>query len=159
MSRTILFRGKRLDSGEWVTGSYVHDIEWAKYSIFQQELRGAFYRLVEYSVKPETVGEFTGFKLRSGKYLFENDILFDEIEEDEGDRRIFYVVTWVKERGAFALLDTAEYTEYKENGIDGISRNFEGFYYELDRASILRMHYAGNLHDHPHLLNKQTSNK
>lgn len=73
--REILFRGKRLDSGEWVYGYYVY----APNHFNQQEHliqpvaddgRLATLRKVD----PETVGQFTGKFDKDGKRIFEGDI-------------------------------------------------------------------------------------
>lgn len=70
--REILFRGKRLDNGEWVEGYYLHlgpvDLERA-YII--PAYASALYT---FEVDPATVGQFTGL-YANGKRIFEGDIL------------------------------------------------------------------------------------
>jgi hypothetical protein len=62
--------------------------------------------------------EYIGIDNAKGKPIYEGDMYFEEIEEDEGDERIFYVVTWLKEWAMYTLLEAVEeYDLYQKNGI------------------------------------------
>ena len=70
--REILFRGKRVNNGEWKYGSCVE-----QYGSTQIYLRDGDDEdgLDRYHVNPSTVGQFTGLTDRNGAKIFEGDII------------------------------------------------------------------------------------
>ncbi len=110
-----------------------------------------------YTLSPDfdsvNIMQFTGLHdKRNKRDVYEYDIYFEEDAQDNGDRRIFFVITWINERCAFAMLEISEYETYATNGFDAIERDFDGFYFEVMQSSIDKMHYAGNIYEHPELL-------
>ena len=72
--REILFRGKRIDNGEWVEGYYVPIGKYHYILTGRLELV-PYLGFEHFLVNPETVGRFTGLTDRNGVKIFEGDII------------------------------------------------------------------------------------
>ena len=147
--REILFRGKRLDNGEWEDGFYVrmHDskgrVAHRIHSGYTDNIYGNFYsddlspEGVE--VDPDTVGQFTGLYDKNGKKIFEGDIvniLGNQEVDDWKDINYNALIAYLD--GGFCA-------------IDGTIENHGFRRYALARMDF-DLEVIGNIHDNPEFL-------
>lgn len=66
--REILFRGKRVDNGEWIEGAYFPQNDNYPATIYTDDGLGT-------AVDPATVGQYTGLTDKNDKKIFEGDIV------------------------------------------------------------------------------------
>lgn len=129
--REILFKGKRVDNGEWIEGQLLHfkaSVGAYKFALIVESCEwdnsNEWFNLGKRAkVIPETVGQWTGLTDKNGKKIFEGDIV------DSGD---------------------AICTVIYDNEITGFwpesSRGYELFY-DFRECEVI-----GNIHDNPELL-------
>ncbi len=76
MEREILFRGKRVDNGEWVEGSLIgNDVIVGKIVEFEEDY---FCTEFWYKVDPETVGQFTMRYDKNKNRIFEGCLVVNK---------------------------------------------------------------------------------
>ena len=127
-TREILFRGKRIDNGEWVEGYFVN--LWLMHYQKHQPII-TDNNAVSYDVDPPTVGQYTGLTDKNGKKIFEGDIVAIERGWNE---TVKYHVFFDPQICGF-IGDSINYIGFTTFGDDGIN-----------------MEVIGNIHDNPELL-------
>lgn len=126
--REILFRGKRVDDGEWVYGCLLNN---------KHDMIGFYnnaYKFEINAVIPETVGQFTGLIDKSGKKIFEGDIVefTNKFTHKKGRAEIVFEAFKWKYSGCY----------YGGNPIVWLCIDDTSVEYEV----------IGNIHDNPELL-------
>ena len=152
MNREILFRGKRIDNGKWVSGSLFTRI--TNCYILPLPIATEAHKV---EVDPETVGQYTGLTDENGKKIFEGDIFKfpDEVwesyytscgtEYNSWEIENFGVVGFCEDRGSF------EFVQYKfnENSVEAdLHENRTMEFCDFVRG----LEIIGNIHDNPELL-------
>lgn len=131
--REILFRGKRLDNGEWVEGFYARlydskgNVSHRIYSGYAESDCGEFYP-EWFEVDPNTIGRCINRRDRNDKKLFQGDIV-----------EMYFAYT-ENERGIAVVED--EHCVF----MDDLGKMFPQDVYDFE--------VIGNVHDNKELLNE-----
>ena len=135
--REIIFRGKRIDNGEWVYGGILQTDNWSEISVVT-DYYGNMYEppsceVDSYEVIPETVGQYTGLTDKNGKMIFEGDI--------------------VQYYGTYALEVYIENGHTKTRWFDTVTkREYTELFFGYDEEAYGECEIVGNIYDNPELL-------
>ena len=142
VNRQILFRGKRVDNGEWIDGChykkdnnpcFMGEIEEQHFIMFQNNLDWNLVEMRQEEVIPKTVGQFTG-RVLDGVKVYEGDIL-----EDRKKKK--YTVIWDPDCCHYDLKPHVPEELY--------SRPY------FDQISTRGLKVAGNIFDNPGLVESE----
>lgn len=129
--REIVFRGKRVDNGEWIEGGY---FDGSRFPMIVPHIRltdfiNKYTTFDGHEVVRETVGQSTGLKDKNGTTIFEDDIV------RYGDS--LHKVVFENRSG----------TAYFGIVIDSMETWSFGYSVPADQMEIV-----GNIHDNPKLI-------
>lgn len=141
--REYLFRGKRKDNGQWVFGGILPDADSIEI-VAVESFPGCFdpcsgygeppsSELCEYSVDPNTVGQYIGRKDNNGKNIFEGDIV-----------KVY--------PNYMGLLEKVGVVGYNDTH-SAYQVNYEYWTDWVGSLSSFQLEVIGNIYDNPELIN------
>lgn len=145
MEDRYLFKAKRLDNGEWVTGnliqnpffkgvrSWISSEQEDKTRLRSISRTQALWNSIE--VDSSTICQCTGLKDKNGKLIWENDIMVAHLDKDNPEDITYAIVAW-RENGWVTI----------ENGSDDLNQidyftteNFEVVSTRFDNPELLEV--------------------
>lgn len=132
--REILYRGKRVDCGDWTYGCYYIDSENIPRIVELVKESSCTYHY-KFPIIPKTRGEYTGLCDKNGTKIFEGDIvLYSWLSFGELPFYIEFI------DGEFCATPLRQTDDLWQIRISGENLNFE---------------VIGNIHDNPELLEEK----
>ena len=135
--REILFRGKRVDNGEWVEWHFFETVEWIR-----RCCNIVVDKATKYYTDKKTVSQYTWLKDKNGEKIFDGDIL----ATSNCDEHNWYD-KWDKEDFGYTVV-SFPYQQflYSKWSPDEYSNNV----YDLKFIEVI-----GNIHENPELLTNE----
>lgn len=143
--REIKFRGYSYAKQKWLYGNLIEKDDPQKGEptpwVRLIHNRALDAEMVAFS----SVGQFTGLRDKSGKEIYEGDIM-------TGRNRVLKVVKWDSKRAAFVYIE-----QFKPKTVKiSFAQMYDKFKSFFNKDGILYNHeVVGNLYEHPHLLKSE----
>lgn len=136
--REIKFRGKEINTGEWVFGFYTQG-SFINPSTEKETVRHIIDNGMLHDVVPETIGQYTGLKDKCNVGIYEGDIV--EVYD-------FTSVYASKYQGVVKMCHGSWCVEHEDSIFDTV------FYPSLffDDFADRKTEITGNIHDNPELI-------
>ena len=135
--RTIKFKAKTLEDGEWIVGDLIHLVD----GVYISNDNGNNMA----QVNPDTVCQATGFLDKNGKEIYEGDILrsdeypFSNMEDGARDN-YFGIIEWSDEEAMFLLTCVKN----PKSAVRGIS---DGISDEITQQKLEDCEIVGDIHN------------
>lgn len=152
--RDILFRGKRVDNGEWVYGDLLTkgiDFDYAIRVHGANELGSSDIAVID----PATVGQYTGVKDMSGEMIFEGDIvrkMNDYYMHMSFVKQGIETLEQADKALKKAIVSVVEFCIEDVASCGCCYPSFNGTGFKAEDVDLRLSKVIGNIHDNPELL-------
>ena len=138
MEDRYLFKAKRTDNEEWVTGSLITcgDGTCKIATRYLDDSANIAILICVYDVDRDTICQSTGLKDKNGKLIWENDIIFAHLDDYYPEDKTYAKILWRK--NGFYII---------ENGSEDIS--------PIDKFDQDHFEVCGNIFDNAELLESE----
>ena len=148
--RTIKFKGKRIDNGEWEEGGLLQSVNGItligdNQGYICSDGYGHYDDFNIRQVDPDTVCQFTGFLDKNGKEIYEGDVLrsdtypFSRTEHNEYDN-YYGAIGWSDKEALFYIVAIKNH----KSSVAGIS---DGITDVISQEKMQDFEVIGNIHD------------
>lgn len=142
--RTIKFKGKSIDSSEWIEGYYYKECGHT-YIIEDKQKDSLLNRNKAVLIDPSTVCQFTSFHDKNGYEIYEGDVLrSDEYPfscAQDGKRDNYFGIVFYDEESAAFGMKSVKNPKARVIGI------YDDVYDEITQEKLIDFEVIGNIHE------------